>query len=149
MLNRLKLRDARGDTIVEVLIVLAVLGLAIGVSYATANSSLQTTRAAQEDSQATELLQSQLEAMRSLASTDAANIFQSGSAFCINSAFTTVVDTSLVSPAPACVQDNLYTVNINYVNNAVTPDTFTLVATWPDIHGSVQDSETMVYRMHQ
>lgn len=149
MLKRLKVSNARGDTIVEVLIVLAVLGLAIGVSYATANSSLQTTRAAQEDAQASELLQSQLEAMRSLAGTDPTNIYQSGSAFCINSAFTAVVDTNSVSPAPACIQDNLYTISINYVNNAVTPDTFTLVATWPDIHGTVQDSDTVVYRMHQ
>lgn len=150
MLKKLKMYNSQGDTIVEVLVVLAVLGLAIGISYATANSSLQTTRSAQESAQATELLQSQVEAIRSLAATQSANIFQSSSAFCIDNTFTTVVDTSAVTPAPSCFQDGLYTVSITYVDNPpVTPSTFTLLATWPDIQGKVQDSQTLLYRLHQ
>ena len=43
-------KNQRGDTIIEVLIVLAVLGLAIGITYATANRSILNARQAQESS---------------------------------------------------------------------------------------------------
>ena len=76
----LSLRQS-GDTIVEVLIVLAVLGLAIGISYSTATKSLLATRQAQENTQATQLLQGQIERLYALsanASTvpDNQNIFK-------------------------------------------------------------------------
>ncbi len=53
----------RGDTIVEVMIVLAVLGSAIGISYTTANRSLLNARQAQENAEAAKLAQAQLEAL--------------------------------------------------------------------------------------
>src|SRR5437868_4001892 len=84
--------DHRGDTIVEVLVVLAVLGLAIGISFATANRSLLATRAAQENSQATSYLQSQVEELRYLApASSGQNIFQNGKFFCVDTATNTVV----------------------------------------------------------
>lgn len=60
MLVRLK---QRGDTIVEVMIVLAVLGSAIGISYATANRSLLNARQAQENAEAARIAQAQVEAL--------------------------------------------------------------------------------------
>lgn len=53
-----------GDTIVEVLIVLAVLGLAFSVSYATANRGLAQSRNAEEHSEALGVLNSQVELVR-------------------------------------------------------------------------------------
>src|SRR5579884_4195391 len=67
MLN-IKHLSSSGDTIVEVLIVLTVLGLALGISFATANTSLLNTRQAQENSEATEIAQSQIESLRELVS---------------------------------------------------------------------------------
>jgi prepilin-type N-terminal cleavage/methylation domain-containing protein len=59
----------RGDTIIEVMIVLAVLGLAIGIAYATANRSLLNARQAQENSQATAAAQAQVELLVSIGCT--------------------------------------------------------------------------------
>src|ERR1700683_2675070 len=84
----------RGDTIVEVMVVLAVLGLAIGISYSTANRSLLDTDQAEENSQATEYAQGEVEDIRYLAPNSASNpsnpnfanatnIFKPTTAFCI------------------------------------------------------------------
>jgi type II secretory pathway pseudopilin PulG len=157
-----------GDTIVEVIIVLAVLGLAISISYATANRSLQATRQAEENSQATELLQGQIEALRSYAanlSTDPNYIYQASNAFCISSTGT-VVTTPLISNTDVaagntktygnypnyattndCYQGKLYHIIIGY--DSAQTDTFTARATWDDVTGQGQDTVTLVYRLHQ
>jgi prepilin-type N-terminal cleavage/methylation domain-containing protein len=149
--------DRRGDTIVEVLVVLAVLGLAIGISFATANRSLLATRAAQENSQATSYLQSQVEELRYLApASSGQNIFQNGKFFCIDIATNTVItgftgaftQASLTNYAnyPAnCVQ-SFYHYSIAY---SPTDDTFTLRAYWDDVQGQGQDTATINYRVHQ
>ncbi|MCL4358170.1 hypothetical protein M1512_04780 [Patescibacteria group bacterium] len=59
----LKLKND-GDTIVEVLIALAVLSLAFAISYATASRALQVSQNSQEHSQALEYLDAQVEALR-------------------------------------------------------------------------------------
>jgi len=66
-MNKLFIKPLRqsGDTIVEVLIVLAILGLALSISYATANKGLQQSRNAQEHSEALALVNSQVELLRS------------------------------------------------------------------------------------
>ena len=146
MLTRLRRLNQRGDTIVEVLIVLAVVGLALGLSYSTANRSLLGTRSAEENSQATALLQGQLEDLRSLAnSTAPSTIFNQGGAFCINSA------DNIVTGGSCQNLTTLYKgkIQITYQNNASNPDTFTLVATWPDAQGQGNDTVTLVARIHK
>jgi prepilin-type N-terminal cleavage/methylation domain-containing protein len=139
-----KITGQRGDTIVEVMVVLAVLGLAIGISYSTANRSLLNTRQAQESSQATELVQSQVEALRTLTQVgNPQNIFQPGP-YCLSPTPYTI------QTGNACSQPSLPSpsnVSITYV--AVPTDTFTVVATWPDALGQGNDTVTLVYRLHQ
>lgn len=62
----LKLKND-GDTIVEVLIALAVLSLAFAISYSTATRALQVSQNSQEHSLALEYLDSQVEALRYVA----------------------------------------------------------------------------------
>jgi type II secretory pathway pseudopilin PulG len=83
-----KLRQG-GDTIVEVMVVLAVLGLALSIAYATANRSLLNLRQAEENSTATQLAQSQVEALSTMIANPPGptNIFQS-TPFCISSGTT-------------------------------------------------------------
>jgi type II secretory pathway pseudopilin PulG len=64
MRNLIRLRNDKGDTIVEVLIVLAVLSLAFSISYATANNGLRQSTTAQQHSNALSELDSQLELLR-------------------------------------------------------------------------------------
>jgi prepilin-type N-terminal cleavage/methylation domain-containing protein len=128
---KLKLLKDRGDTIVEVMIVLAVLGLAISLSYATANRSLLNTRQAQENSEATELLQNQLEALRYLSQDPPGNGSTTGTVkpyifpvsgptpetglFCVDTSTNTLASLTGINPEdsteyPAgspCVQGNI------------------------------------------
>ncbi len=140
----------RGDTIVEVMLVLAVLGLALTISYSTATRSLQNTRQAQETAEATALAQSQIEALRSLATPSAtSNIYQPGSPFCVNTGVTPFV--KVAPPGPACSANPLFTVSIVYSQLSTIPigGKFTVTITWPDVSGQGNDTVTQVYRQYQ
>lgn len=151
-LRRRKFVGQGGDTIVEVMIVLAVLGLALGVSYATANRSLLNTRQAQENSQAAELVQAQIEALRSLScstgdpSCKPDTTLFTATPYCID---TGTNPYKAVSPSSAaCTKNGLYNLSVAYANNATNPDTFTVTAQWPDVLGQGTDTVTTVYRIH-
>lgn len=142
-------RTQAGDTIIEVMIVLAVLGLAIGLSYATANRSLLNLRQAEENSMATGLVQSQIESLRYLStvpSPDVAhNIFPNPAVpFCIDTTNNTVVRNPAADSGP-CYANERYNLLIQYTSGT---DTFRVTATWPDIRGDVTDQVTTVYRVH-
>lgn len=137
--------NRRGDTIVEVMIVLAVLGLALGISYSTANRSLLDTRGAEENSQATALLQGQIEDLRSLANAQGpSTIFNQGGAFCISPAGGIVSGSACSS-----YNSSIYNLKVTYQNTGSQPDTFTLVASWPDVEGQGTDTVTLVCRVHK
>jgi prepilin-type N-terminal cleavage/methylation domain-containing protein len=161
-----RLRQQAGDTIVEVMVVLAVLGLAISISYTTANRSLLDARQAQENTQATELVQSQVETLRTLAAhkaflvdgvtPDPDYIFRPAAQqpFCINSAGHVAVPTpSPPAPSDPCMYNNLYEVNITYQSTSVNPSIlggwFKVVATWADVQGEGNDTVTLSYRYYQ
>lgn len=74
-----------GDTIVEVLIAIAVVSLVLGGAYVTTNKSLQGTRAAAERGNAIKLSESQLEQLKAMLAntTNAAAIAGKTSDFCI------------------------------------------------------------------
>ncbi|HEX7633092.1 MAG TPA: prepilin-type N-terminal cleavage/methylation domain-containing protein [Candidatus Saccharimonadales bacterium] len=155
---RLKRRNQRGDTIVEVMIVLAVLGSAIGISYATANRSLLNARQAQESARATVIAQSQVEELRALAPiSDSHNdnyIYSSALPFCLNrnnSGNVVRFDSAIVYP-DNCKYDQTtdfeYDVKITY-DNTSGDDKFTISVVYADILGEGQDSVTLTYRVHQ
>lgn len=54
----------RGDTIIEVLIAIAVAAFALGTSYAIANKSLQRAISARERNQSTNIIQSQIASLK-------------------------------------------------------------------------------------
>lgn len=140
MLKRLRFRE-RGDTIVEVMVVLAVLGLAISISYATANRSLLNARQAQENAQATALAQSQIESLRTLtAASTTPTIFQAGP-YCVTS--------GAVVPGSCTTGSIPYTMRVNWVASALTGSTFTITVIWPDVEGQGNDTVTLVYRLYQ
>lgn len=64
MLGLRRSTGERGDTIVEVLIAIAIVGLVLASAYATSNRSTLNIQDAQERSEALKLAQSQIELMR-------------------------------------------------------------------------------------
>ncbi len=153
----IKEHKERGDTIVEVMVVLAVLGLAIGIAYATANRSLLNARQAQESSNATEIAQSQVEALQSLGcgsgnpvcdpnvpSNPSHQLFHQAHPFCID----TTTNPYQVKPSsdPACTINLLYLIKITYDNNPASHN-FKVVVSWDDVLGQGTDTVTMNYRL--
>ncbi len=77
-----RLGSQRGETIVEVLIALAVTSFLIGAAYATANRSLMGARQSQERAEALTFTESQVEALRFLV-TDVGFTGGSATRFCL------------------------------------------------------------------
>jgi type II secretory pathway pseudopilin PulG len=63
------LRSERGDTIIEVLLAMSIIGLVLGSSYAIANRSLQIGREAQERTEALKQVETQFERLRTVSAT--------------------------------------------------------------------------------
>jgi type II secretory pathway pseudopilin PulG len=79
------LKNQTGDTIVEVLLAVAIIAGVLAVSYATMNRNLVNIRDNQERTEATKLAQGQLESLFAKWRSDAAQITSLGSGgFCIN-----------------------------------------------------------------
>jgi type II secretory pathway pseudopilin PulG len=159
MLINLKKLNRKGDTIVEVMIVLAVLGLAIGISYATANRSIGNVRQAQENSEATTIIQSQVEGIRALASNPSSspnNIFiaqpfciENGSVQPLNGSDPTNFGTTTFPSKSLCAgvgTGNRYYVTISYSGAATS--TFTIETAWLDTLGQGTDTATLFYRLY-
>jgi type II secretory pathway pseudopilin PulG len=160
--------EQRGDTIVEVLIALAVLGSALGLSYATANRSLAGARQAQEHSEALQIAQGQLELLRSQATANP-GLFTTGhpTYFCMDTAglhnFSSNIHSAsdLQDPAnydAACRgigNGQFYNVSINdginvdAQGNDDGTGNFTVSVIWDDVRTTGKDNVTLVYRLHQ
>lgn len=147
---RLRKLAERGDTIVEVLISIAVISMILGGAYVTTNKSLQGTRAAQERSDALKLTESQLEAMKALAGTDnGGGLFANGLGdFCVyNQAIIAATSANCkvnAKGSPTTAQP-AYTLKVTRTNT----NTFTVRATWAAIERSGTDSLDMTYRIYQ
>ena len=148
-MKRLKLyRSQRGDTIVEVLISIAVVSLILGGAFATTSRSLASTRDAQERSDGLKLVESQLEQLKNIAATDPDAIFGSAPAsYCIASGSVLAstnnackVDATGVYVSGATPQYNLAVSRIGSV--------FTITNTWDDVRGR-QSNVEMKYRLHE
>lgn len=91
-------RNCRGDTIVEVMISMAILALVLGAAYATSTRSLRTGTDAGQRSQALSYAQQQVEILKTIGLKDPSKLatYKVGFPFCINP-----VDASLVPVDPA------------------------------------------------
>ena len=145
------LRKQRGDTIVEVMIALAVLAMAFSLAYATANRSLLQARNAQEHTEALQYLSGQVELLR--AKTDDPALFDTSSQFCMNTTDGSIIRpvTSSCTITPNGSGAN-YAITIAYTDpqtNGADQDNFKLTVTWPGVgHNGVQQ-EQLFYKVHQ
>jgi prepilin-type N-terminal cleavage/methylation domain-containing protein len=165
-----------GDTIVEVLVVLAILGLALSISYATANRSLLNVRQAQEHAQALQLVQGQLEQFRSLvvqkqiSSTTVSDTSTTvdpsdndeqyvtsatdNPVFCINASGTierigNISDyTTYPTDCAGANNDNLDDLYNIAISYNSSNNTYTAQATWPSVTDAETDKVSLTYRIY-
>lgn len=176
-LRRKKHRSQRGDTIVEVLIALSVISLILVGAFVTSNRSAAATRDSQEHAEASQLLMSQIELVRTMVAgytNDATDPLTTGaSLFCIDLTkpatptqlnFTNypngnktllpiAADDFSKYPSPGCTQSaagySYYVVIENSVTNPtdVAPNTLLFVARW-DSGGGGRNQVSFTYRIH-
>ena len=143
-----------GDTIIEVLIVLAILGLAFSVSTATARKGLSQARTAQEHSQAMGIGQAQIEKLR-LAINN--NVSFNTPTFCMTStsAYTHVNATVTIDPATGDLnaqstggcQEGIYSsLVIALAPNGSNPAHYKIFVFWEGTGSGNQQTETFNYK---
>lgn len=159
IIKRQVLKWQRGDTLIEVLIVLAILGLALSISYATANRSLLQAREAQENAYAANLAEAQFEKLRSMSKhqfdaskipVDDEFIYQNGGVFtqyCIDQNVNKMISATGSPIDPGCKIKDLYEIRISFT--PATGQTFKVNVSWPNVQGEGTDNVTMSYRLHQ
>ena len=161
---RLLRRHSRGETIIEVMMSAAVLGMVITSAFVIARRSLNTGQQAKERTQALKIVESQIERLKYLA-TQPGNrtgegIFGQTTDFCIAVAPDGSHSISTVLPDPACDHDGFPESNLivsirydgdgsNDGTNTFDDDTFTVSANWDRIGGGGDtDTLAIAYRLH-
>jgi prepilin-type N-terminal cleavage/methylation domain-containing protein len=137
----------RGDTIVEVLIAIAIVSLILGGAFVATNRSLMATRDAEERSDGLKLVEGQIEQLKNLAAVDADEIFGSTPAsYCISGS--AAVDAANAAckvnaaGTPTTTGQPLYSIAISRSGN-----TFTVRNTWDTSRGA-KTSLQMKYRVY-
>ncbi len=149
--------NQRGDTIVEVLISIAIISLILGGAYVTTNNSLHAERGSQERTNATKLVESQIEAMKNVALNNPDALFKTApSTFCVTPGQVVVLSLSTNNTckfSASGVNNNNKEPNY-YISASLTKsngiNTITIKNTWAAIEkGATTDSIQMSYRMYQ
>ena len=156
--------NSRGDTIVEVLIALAITSLLIVGAFATSNRSLKGARQSQERAEAMKMVESQLEALRSISSTVGFSAAAPASPvlFCLDfsavpptivSGFTgTIPDdflTDTMSQYPTTCkmgQDGRYFMSIS--RSAGDSHDFTVRARWKSVATGLNENISILYELY-
>lgn len=143
--TRLKRLTQAGDTIVEVLVVVAIVTLVLGGAYASARRSFITTVQTQERGEAVKYLEAQLEGVKALSDLANSPIYQSGlGTFCADMG-------SITNGTCTKGVDNRYTVSVQRSESNVGGRivyTYTALAVWDRAGGGQQENVRMTYRVH-
>src|SRR4030095_15717644 len=127
-----------GDTIVEVLLAVAIVSTVLAGAYVATSRSLANSRQAQERSEAAKFVEGQLEKLKTAFATDP-TAFAAPGAFCMD-------DTPAPIPAgsAACTQGGRYVLSIERAGN-----NFTARAVWDKFGGGPQEEVRIVYRLYE
>lgn len=137
----------RGDTIVEVLISIAIISLILGGAYVATNRSLIATHDAQERSDGLKLVESQIEQIKNLVNTDPDEIFGSTpGAYCIASGAVMVSTDNAckVNAAGSYVAGSQPQYNLSITRSS---NVFTVTNAWDGVTGRPA-SVQMKYRLY-
>ena len=150
--------NSRGDTIVEVMIALAVLSLAFVISYATANRALTDSQNSQEHSTALEYIDGQLEALRYYSQQPGQTLSSTTFAFYLKP--DTSTRTVQLMPAPDTILGSgfVYSISIwppntgdptiKCLNPTRIPNTYIVTVTWPGLGKLGEQCEALSDRIY-
>lgn len=159
-------KNVRGDTILEVLISVAVLSLILSTSYALANRSTQANRQAAERSEAFKNTESQMESLKAYVSrSDNPALPPAGSKFCMkadNTPTSTITDNisnptafqAVISANPelaVCKSGEFFYTYIQRGPDAASgigDNTFIVYTRWFNASATGVDQATMVHRIY-
>lgn len=148
--KQLRRLGERGDTVVEVLIAIGIISMVMAGAFVMTNHSLQTSRDAQERLNATKLVESQIEQIKSLAVNNPNAIFGAAApaTYCVNSSGNVVADTNAactvdITGAPTTGQPSFH-LSITRATN-----TFTVQDAWTSFDGKTNEKVFMEYRVYQ
>lgn len=133
----MKLRT-RGDTIVEVLLAIAVVSAVLAGAYVSANLSLGGARQAQERGEALKYIEGQIETLKEVAAQPNSPVFSQSGAFCFDNSLEPVSAPCAVGP------DGRYRLSITRSANQ-----FLARAEWDRIGGGSTEQLEIVYRMYE
>lgn len=153
----LKYLNSTGDTIIEVLVCIAVVSTVLGGAFVTTRNSQVGVRNSQEHAEALKLIESQLEQLRGATST----AITSSTPFCM---YNEAPVSAVIMPAAVhCTQnsggqsgqpDSRYYLTVTRCtsigcgNSIAGSYLFTVTATWPQVNGHGNAQESMVYRLY-
>lgn len=154
MLKVFNALNQRGDTIVEVLISIAVITSVLGGTFAIANRSQKTVQANHERDQAMLYANQQAEYIRKASSDERGDFITnvgSSSPFCMNGVLvSSIVKSTNPSYLAKCKYENLYMVSIVASQSTTTfppsgYDTYTITVSWDSLVSNAQDKVTLTY----
>ena len=141
-INKL-LRKQHGDTIVEVLIAIAVSSAVLGTAYGITNRTVKNQQQINEHSQALKIAEQQLEQLRGMAAVGNSGPFSATSPFCI-----VLVGSTPTVKTPdsdgSCKTAGVYNVAVIRTGGNL----FTAAVTWDGIHGGI-DKVSLDYKVYQ
>ncbi len=146
-----------GDTIIEVLVSMAIVSTILGGAFVTTRQSQVGVRNSQEHAEALKLVESQLEQLRG----DTADAINATTPFCM---YNEAPVSAVIAPQSVyCTQDSAgaaqksdsrYYLTITRCtaiacgNNIAKSYLFTVNVTWPQVTGQGNGTESMVYRLY-
>jgi type II secretory pathway pseudopilin PulG len=143
----IKQSKQRGETIVEVLIAMAVIASALGGVFAIASRSRNTMQMNTERYQAQLYANEQAAFLRSYATVSDANRADvQGANFCIDQAAGVLaVHSNSPNQAAECEKNSLYKVNVSNVDTATKYNTFDITVTWDSLTSNEQEKVELYY----
>ena len=136
-------KNQRGDTIVEVLLSIAILALALAISYSLANRSLRAGLSANARTEATAIAQGQIELLKAARYNNPStfnSMFRQAGAFCVN-------PTSMTRQTAPCANAD-YQTSITYDN---ARNIHTITTEWDsfNVRATSKDRLIIQYRVPQ
>lgn len=140
---RLRLHNEQGDTLVEVLVAIAVISLVLVTAYVTTTHNLGVVQDTEEHSQALQLAQAQLEFVHTTPPTKGTTMCYAADGTQVTNLSNCVFDSS----GKPTTSQPAYTVHVSSNNPTSGPVTYTVAVTWDSLtQNSIANNVSLYYQ---